>query len=110
MTALQKKLATTSITVISVHPGSVDTVSDRISLPRIASILAGFFIASPDVGAYNSAFAAASPLIKADPKKYKGAYLNPVGVFKEPGANARREDLQDECYETTEKYLASVGL
>ncbi|KIK00400.1 hypothetical protein K443DRAFT_100382 [Laccaria amethystina LaAM-08-1] len=110
MTVLQKKLATTPITVISVHPGTVDTFSDRLSLSRIAKFLTGLFIASPDVGAYNSAFAAASPLIKADPRKYKGAYLNPVGVFKEPGANARREDLQEQCYETTEKYLASLGL
>ncbi|EDR07004.1 uncharacterized protein LACBIDRAFT_328241 [Laccaria bicolor S238N-H82] len=109
MTVLQKKLATTSITVISVHPGYVDTFSDRRSLPRIAKLLIGFFVASPDVGAYNSTFAAASPLIKADPKKYKGAYLNPVGVLKEPGANARREDLQEECYAMTEKYLASLG-
>lgn len=110
MTVLQKKLATTPITVISVHPGAVDTVSDRTSYSRIARFLVGLFLASPDVGAYNSAFAAASPLIKADPKKYKGAYLHPVGVFKEPGANARREDLQEDCYETTEKYLASLGL
>ena len=58
-----------------------------------------------DQGAYNSCFAAASPLVRKSADKYKGAYLDPVGKVVEPAANTKDVEMQDALWETTEKYL-----
>lgn len=60
---------------------------------------------TPDQGAYNSCFAAASPLVRKSADKYKGAYLMPVGKVVEPSANTKDVEMQDALWETTETYL-----
>lgn len=70
----------------------------------------GLFFITPEVGAYNSCFAAASPLVRQHPEKYKGAYLFPVGVFTEPGENAKRGDLALDLWETTERILKGLSI
>ena len=60
---------------------------------------------TPDQGAYNSCFAAASPLVRKSADKYKGAYLMPVGKIVEPAANAKDVEMQNSLWETTENYL-----
>jgi hypothetical protein len=70
----------------------------------------GLFFKAPEEGAYNSCFAAASPLVRADPAKYKGVYLVPVGKIAEASENARNEDLGNELWATTEKILKELGL
>jgi len=70
----------------------------------------GLFFVVPEVGAYNSCFAAASPLVRQHPEKYKGAYLVPVGVIEEAGKNAKREDLALELWETTERVLKDLAI
>lgn len=64
---------------------------------------------TPDDGALNSCFAAASPLVRQDAEKYKGVYLGPVGKIKKAADNALKVDLQDALWKTTEEYLESQG-
>ncbi|KAF8150191.1 hypothetical protein B0H34DRAFT_679082 [Crassisporium funariophilum] len=107
---LQRDLASTSIVCIAVHPGGVYTsVHTRVYyFARLTQFLTWLFFKHPDEGAFTSVFAAASPLVHESPEKYKGAYLVPVGKIVQTAENARKVDLQDELWETTEKYLDSL--
>lgn len=58
----------------------------------------------------NSAYTAASPEVKAKAKRFKGAYVNPVGVIVDPSPQARDERLMDELYGTTLEILGELGL
>ncbi len=71
--------------------------------------LAKLWFVTSDVGAYTSVFAAASPKIKANPEAYKGKYLVPYGVVEETSPDARRKDLANELWETTDEVLASFS-
>jgi len=109
---LQKRLdaSKSAITCISVHPGGVNTFASRTPYPFLASVVMGLFFSVPETGAYTSCFAAASPLVRRNPEKYRGAYLVPVGVITEPGDNAKRDDLALDLWETTEKILKEIGI
>ncbi|KAG7446779.1 NAD-P-binding protein [Guyanagaster necrorhizus] len=112
-TELQRRLSTKSIpiTCISLHPGSVDTGRAwRTPYPRLATIVFKIFFIGPDQRAYTSCFAAASPLIKADPDKYKGQYIRPVGRIVAKNPNVAKAGLAEELWETTEKFLRGLGL
>ncbi|KAF8965855.1 hypothetical protein BDZ97DRAFT_1810018 [Flammula alnicola] len=109
--ALQRKLDSTSIICISLHPGIVNTSYARhLPLPPVASFLMWLLAKTPDEGAYNSCLAAASPLVRESPEKYKGAYLMPVGRIAEPAANAKDVGTQDDLWDTTERYLDGLNL
>jgi len=113
--ALQRRLIASSeadgvppsniITCIAVHPGAVNTFSHRIPLRMLCEPIVNLFFVSPDVGALNSCFAAASAEVATDKKKYQGAFLRPVGKVKEVSKIAANEALQDELWESTEKIL-----
>ncbi|KAF9473592.1 NAD(P)-binding protein [Pholiota conissans] len=110
--ALQRKLSSSNpnIICISLNPGLVKTsISEKSGVPFFMFILVWLFSVPPDEGAYNSCFAAASPLVRQDAEKYKGAYLEPVGKIGKAAANALRTDLQDDLWKTTEEYLESSG-
>jgi NAD(P)-dependent dehydrogenase (short-subunit alcohol dehydrogenase family) len=75
---LQKRLdeEQPSIIAISVHPGAVNTFVDRLPKFRtLAKIFVPLFFKKWDEGGYDSAFAAASPLVRANPEAYKGKYI-----------------------------------
>lgn len=112
MNELQRRLdaSKTAITCISIHPGEVNTFASRTPFPVLASIFMGLFFVTPEVGAYNSCFAAASPLIRQHPEKYKAIYLVPVGVIQAPGKNAQRDDLARDLWETTENVLKDLAI
>jgi hypothetical protein len=61
-----------------------------------------------DVGAYNSTFAAASPIVKEKPELYKGAYLVPVGKIAKPSPQALNEELATELRASTERILRDL--
>jgi hypothetical protein len=94
-----------TITCIAVHPGAVNTFSHRIPLRWLFEPLVNLFFVSPDVGALNSCFAAASAEVGKDKEKYQGAFLHPVGKVKAVSKIAANESLQDELWESTEKIL-----
>ena len=76
--SLQRRLnaeVSAPITVISVHPGGVDTFTHSWPFPRFFKWFVGMTIASPEVGAYNSAFAAAGSRVAQQRQVYEGVYL-----------------------------------
>ncbi|KAK0228543.1 NAD(P)-binding protein [Armillaria fumosa] len=56
-----------NITVMSLYPGNVNTFSYVSPLPRVTELLMRMLFMHPDIGAYTSVFAAASPEVDADP-------------------------------------------
>lgn len=65
-------------------------------------------IMPPEKGAWTNVFAAASPKVREEPNKYKGAYLVPAGKLKKPGANALNAQLAKDLWEISEKQLAAL--
>ncbi|KAF8965856.1 hypothetical protein BDZ97DRAFT_1810022 [Flammula alnicola] len=109
--ALQRKLDSTSIICISLHPGLVNTsFASHLPFPRVASFFMWLLAKTPDEGAYNSCLAAASPLVRESPEKFKGVYLMPVGRIVEPAANTKDVGTQDDLWDTTERYLDGLNL
>lgn len=78
--------------------------------PQLSAIFFRWFFYGTDEGSYTSCFAAASPLVKQDPDKYRGKYLEPFGVITETGENAKRVELGEELWETTERFLRGIEL
>ena len=113
--ALQRRLVASSeadgippsntITCLAAHPGAVNTFSHRIPLRAVVEPIVNLFFVSPDVGALNSCFAAASAEVGKDKERYRGAYLHPVGKVKEVSKIAANEALQDELWESSERIL-----
>jgi NAD(P)-dependent dehydrogenase (short-subunit alcohol dehydrogenase family) len=99
-----------AITVIAVHPGGVGTFYHRLPFQRLFKWLLGFFFLTPDEGAYSAAFAAASPDVRADPLKYKGKFLCPVGILTEVSKQADDLALAKELWQTTESFLESIDV
>ncbi|OCH93974.1 NAD-P-binding protein [Obba rivulosa] len=116
---LQKRLdaENTPIIALSLHPGGVNTDGAQKSVENANIVVRGLFAAlkgvifrSASEGAYTSVFAAASPAVRAEPEKYKGAYLVPVAQVGQPSADARDPALAAELWATTEKVLADLGI
>ncbi|OJA18609.1 hypothetical protein AZE42_01760 [Rhizopogon vesiculosus] len=112
---LQRRLtaAGSPITVITVHPGAVNTFSHKPPLSRFKLLvmpIVYLFFVHQDKGAYTSAFAAASEEVAKQRDKYKGAYLIPVGKVAEPTNIARDEVLAKELWDSVEKFLLEKGL
>lgn len=73
--------------------------------------LIGRFLLAASDGAYASVFAAASPIVKAEREKYKGAYLDPPGkIVPAPAPEAESKELAEELWATTETILKSFDL
>lgn len=111
--ALQRKLTSSNkdIICITLHPGFVYTTNHlRFPFHRIIGFFAWLFFKPVDEGAYNSCFAAASPVVRESEDKFKGAYLLPVGKISSPALVALNEDVQNDLWETTERYLKENAL
>ncbi|KAL1939523.1 hypothetical protein VTO73DRAFT_9834 [Trametes versicolor] len=106
------------ITVLALHPGAINTEGVRkdpgASLPilgPIVKLIITKLLTTPEEGAYTSSFAAASPIVKAEREKYKGAYLNPPGkIVTPPAPEAESKELAEELWATTETILQSFNL
>lgn len=79
-------------------------------LRMIHNLWGYFFFASPEVGAYNSVFAAASPAIKEKAQLYKGAYISPIGKITKPLKRSNDPELAIDLRNTTEKILKDLGV
>ena len=140
-TELQRRLsssgdpATSNITVLSIHPGVVNTVFERPEVTRLHLSTFVFLIGYPisvvpDVGAYNSVFAAASPVVKRERERFGGGYIVSVGRLVSRGGGLWRllfpgqgeeeneseekewkwEERGKELWETIEKFLEKRGV
>lgn len=109
---LQKKLDEAQIPILSIpiHPGEVNTFADRLPWPFLANLAMELFFMRPEPGSYTSCFAAASPLVRNFPAKYKNAYLEPVGLVGELSSNAKRDDLASDLWQTTEELLEGMQI
>jgi hypothetical protein len=115
MKELQKRLdaENTPIIAISIDPGDVDTYSEKVTgrYSLVVKAYMGVVFKSWDKGAYNSVIAAASPVVRQHPEKYKGAYLEGAnGKISEPSQLAQDPELAAELWKTTEDFLKSIGL
>ncbi|KAJ7147027.1 NAD(P)-binding protein [Mycena crocata] len=97
------------IIVMSVHPGAVNTFARFLPMSRIFDFIIGLFMTSPDDGASTSLFAAAAPIVRAEPEKYRGQYLLPVGKLANTSATKDTE-MARKLWENTETYLQGLGV
>lgn len=130
---LQKRLDADSVPIIvtSLHPGVVWTGESShgrkslttakfscnldgaqvyvktLPLSSLWCALLRIFTIPAENGAYTSLFAAASPAVRVEPEKYKGAYLVP-GKIGKPSANAQNPQLAKDLWESSEKALAEI--
>jgi len=101
------------ITVISLHPGGVNSFTDTWLFPRFSKWLVELAIQDLEHGAYNSVFAAASKEVAENREKYKGVYLdsNPTGSIATHKSGPLSDGaLAEELWKTTEKFLTDIGL
>ncbi|KDQ54409.1 hypothetical protein JAAARDRAFT_135807 [Jaapia argillacea MUCL 33604] len=100
-----------SIIVTSVSPGFVGSET-QINLWKRYHM--GWFprlvCTPPSEGAYNSVFAAVSPVVRSKSTEFKGAYLMPVGKISKPSRLAQSDELAKELWDTTERVLKDLGV
>lgn len=82
----------------------------RLPLGFILPHIAPFLFTSAEEGSYTSVLAAASPIVRAEPEKYKGCYLVPVGKIPSPPKASKDLELAKELWATTESILAEQGI
>ncbi|TFK52451.1 NAD(P)-binding protein [Heliocybe sulcata] len=113
MKHLQKRLDAegSSIIAMSVHPGGSNTEYgiEYLSQYHLAWLFKFIFV-TPPVAAFNSAFAATSPAVRANPEKFRGAYLHPVGKVNAGNKPAQDPALREELYSTTLTILRDLGV
>ena len=95
--------------VISLHPRNSNTFSYLSPFPRLSKFIMSFLFMTPDVGAYTTVFAAASPIPEKD-SRYKGAYLRPIAQLSDATPTACSPELGAELWETTERIVAGFNL
>lgn len=98
------------ITVITLHPGTVNTFAYLTPFPRFAEWVFGFFMKTPDEGAWPSLFAAASPLVRTDRGKFAGAYLSPDRKVVGTAKGTEDPETAKQLWNTTEKVLENLGV
>ncbi|KAF5362156.1 hypothetical protein D9756_002152 [Leucocoprinus leucothites] len=119
MKHLQERLdaQNADIICIAVDPGAIATENvarwiDSMSyFPALITwILVSLVFVSPREGAMNSAYAAASPEVKARGDAFKGAHLTPVGRITTPSRYAQDDRLAKELYETSMEIVEELNL
>ncbi|KAL8286459.1 hypothetical protein RQP46_004476 [Phenoliferia psychrophenolica] len=111
-TALQKRLATENIRVLSLHPGNVHTeltrgisASSRI-LGRITYFFSSFLAMKPIDGAKTQLWAATSP--EVDELDLKGTYLMPIASIAKTSALAQDSALGEDLWRLSEELVAKA--
>jgi hypothetical protein len=100
-----------SIIAISLNPGTVNTFADKFKYKGLANIIMRTFFKTWDQGAYNSAFAAASPLVRASPEAYKGKYIEgDYGTVVLPSKMGQDREMAARLWEITEEFVTEKGL
>lgn len=94
---------------MALHPGNVNTFANATPYPWLAWWIMRLLFMTPDVGAFTTAFAAASPDVKRD-DRYRGGYLQPVAKLGEASALASRVDLANELWDTTESVIRDFDI
>ncbi|TFY59477.1 hypothetical protein EVG20_g7778 [Dentipellis fragilis] len=99
----------TPITVITVHPGGVDSEGARqLRFPWYIKLFMKIFATSPLQGAFTSLFAATSPQVAVEREKYKGRYLVPYGKIATGTRAARDPSLARTLWETSVRVSGDI--
>jgi hypothetical protein len=108
---LQRRLDKEGVNIISfpLHPGNANTFSNSCPFPPLSKLVMSLLFMTPDVGAYTTLFAAASPTPQED-AHYKGGYMRPICRFAEASTLGCNAELAAELWETTEKVVAGFNL
>ncbi|KAK0204004.1 hypothetical protein DFS33DRAFT_1384274 [Desarmillaria ectypa] len=112
--SLQKQLDVSEppipITVISLHPGSVDTFTHKWPLAPLWKLLVAPVVTDIDRGSYTSFFAAAGKDVRDNRDKYKGAYLedNPARIAN-PSKVAQDDDLAERLWTVTVDFFSKLN-
>jgi len=117
--SLQRQLdeAHVPIIALAVHPGIVNSHASQtfdqqlnIVYGVLWNLFRAIFFTDIPTGAYNSVFAAASPVIRAHAETYKAAVLHPVGKIVQPTEDALNPELADELWATTIALLKEMDI
>ncbi|KAA1474629.1 NAD-P-binding protein [Dentipellis sp. KUC8613] len=102
-------LEDTPIIVLTVHPGGVDSEGARqLAFPLYIKLFMKAFAMTPLQGAFTSLFAATSPQIAAERKKYEGRYIVPYGKIATGTQAARDPSLARTLWETSERVSGDI--
>ncbi|KAH9928812.1 NAD-P-binding protein [Fomitopsis serialis] len=106
------------IIVLSTHPGAVNTDGAQNwlatlgtgFLATLATWIVSLFFTLPTIAAYGTVFASAAPEVRAEPRKYRAAYITPP--TKNTGLNEKARDpvAARELWELTERTLKDIGV
>ncbi|KAJ7579086.1 NAD-P-binding protein [Mycena floridula] len=111
--SLQNRFDTSSppipITVLAIHPGGVDTFTQKWPFSRFWRVIVGWVINDIEHGSYTSSFAAAGKKVAEERKKYQGAYLEskPPGRIAEPSKQVS-VGLGDQLITLTDQFCDSL--
>ncbi|KAG8740932.1 hypothetical protein FRC10_003547 [Ceratobasidium sp. 414] len=118
-----------SIITLSVHPGYVATGKFCLYFPLplvvtfsspdaaieatskmpifglLSSVFVKLFFIDEAGGARNSVYAASDPDVRADPRRFKGQFLTPVGKVTAPAAIAQDKQLARDLWTLTDKIM-----
>ncbi len=76
----------------------------------IYRLIARLAFQTPAQGARSTVFSAGSPIPRAEPNKYRGAYLGSSCKAQKPSKLVQKPELRQELWDTTEKILHDIGL
>ncbi|KAI1792545.1 NAD-P-binding protein [Ganoderma leucocontextum] len=116
---LQRRLDDEALPILcmAVDPGEVNTEGVHAYTESVGPILGPLYRAiayltftSPANGALGPLFCAASPIPRAQPTLYRGAYLDPPGKLSRCSELAERRELAAELWDTTERILNEIGI
>jgi len=114
---LQRRLDAEGVFIIvtTICPGSVNT--DGVQnyahsvgplLSPIYAAIANLFFTTPAKGAHGAVFAAAAPEVRANPRDYRGAHIEPRTKLGRASEAAEDPELAKELWETTERILKDI--
>ncbi|PCH41726.1 NAD(P)-binding protein [Wolfiporia cocos MD-104 SS10] len=106
------------IIVLTTHPGVIhsDGVKKWLAslkpglITTCVHYLVSRFATLPTQGAYSTAFAAAAPEVRVEPRKYRGGYICPPGKLTAVTPVARNPVAAKEMWELTERFLSDIGV
>ncbi|QRV80577.1 short chain dehydrogenase [Ceratobasidium sp. AG-Ba] len=112
---LQQRLGAegSHIIAISLDPGtfatgtSLDVVVGMPIVGPVATVIAKLVYPPGSEGAGNIMFAAVDPVVRAEPDKYKGKFLMPIGLVTAPSKYAQDVELSKRLWDLTEKVVRS---
>ncbi|RDX43075.1 NAD-P-binding protein [Lentinus brumalis] len=105
------------ILCIAVDPGEVRTEGVHAYTESVGPIVGPIYrliarlaFQTPAQGARSTVFSAGSPVPRAEPNKYRGAYLGSSCKMEKPSTLVQKAELRQELWDTTEKILRDIGL